>query len=1374
MNNEIQPGDDARDDDNRDVGRAGETHEIPADTYASEEDVPGDGCGGGGGGTIAAEMAMSSNDGGAGGGGGVARRSAMVGAVDDDVGDAARTEIHESGGGGRAADGTGDVDGDDDDGDDDENNGDEDDHATGKRKEQHIRHYYPPPVCTNNNNNNGGPSTQQIMFFEPTMATTNHNQYPNNHGINNGGPSLMYDPPSPGYYAPYHDGDHPSNYVNQQHHLPYASSLHHPHPTPYGNIGYGFLPPNLPPPQQLLPPPPPALSSSANLDATRQYYEARMRDHAMQYANAAAGAAWAAARIACGVGFDDNIIGGGGLLSHSASPTQNFATDRHRQPYYTPAPPMTTTTVNSNPMMMAPWCHGGDFGGGPRQKRTLWHHENKAQKATTSAALASPPPPPPSSQQEKMRSKKRESGGNDSISSLGSESREHLSIGHRDIGGVGGGDGEVGRGKYSWKKSNQRRRFNEEDEACARGDVEANKADDDRVGGGGVRNNDEGNNQRQKRGLHHGHSSKSSFSSLGSSNNNTINDVNNLNRHSAAGRNKKKKNLSHPETPKWPPQQKESNALSLSSAPPSSVLLGRLIGKNGVRALHELCSKYRWDMPKYTPVEPPQQILSKSADNDDGKNSNSVGNNEISFVLTVHVDGVELGRGRGGTKASAKQDASRKALSALVPGVVFDPNGILLDMGGSKSLLRGGSHVDVGGGEAPGENDGQSRSDCAGSEPLSLDELGPHLASQLAIGGDGVVHGRSSPDHSETSSISTIVSEEVVSGDPLVSGGPLLLSHKLGSHSATLASLNAAGKMGRFLSSSIYPCTSTTSGVSSASEVDDEDENAYYSSRGASVCSTLLHALWQIDDRIWEPPSYSFDLCPSTGNATENLKSGDSLAALGTASKREKVELPREVSGNRMFKCTATINLYFPKRLVGDCLSSIMDYWESPLDYLQSTECSSPSSCDKGESLQSRKRKDSFASQTPNKDVVEAQEETPKTPEKHEKGNFLQHKIENTATGLTKRESKHKASAKLLATLFPACNSMVEVKAEAEAARELYAAKKESSQAKRPKIMVLSAEKKSSSKRSAFPNAGPTKNDISLQALSLSEPKDGTKRIKWNDSLDVEYSFAGEVDAALHIIQESDEEGRWITRDLSFDDVGKIVLRRACCDDTDHIHLLLNKSEIASAALPPKQLFSTPNEAALTDNDVPPESGNEDQDYNHVKEEYSTDGKNEEQQLGDHSIILVLARAVALRDPPLGCAILTVKDSTCEGRSLTLDRLCYEEHLPRERFIESIETFVKYVHCTLDTRSDGLAVTLNDIKSFLSRSPPPLYRPEDVVDCAKGGSSHRHLQSVKEEESEEVDDGSDGGEVIDGKIVDGGTELVKRKPCKPSKRSRVA
>ena len=120
---------------------------------------------------------------------------------------------------------------------------------------------------------------------------------------------------------------------------------------------------------------------------------------------------------------------------------------------------------------------------------------------------------------------------------------------------------------------------------------------------------------------------------------------------------------------------------------------------------------------------------------------------------------------------------------------------------------------------------------------------------------------------------------------------------------------------------------------------------------------------------------------------------------------------------------------------------------------------------------------------------------------------------------------------------------------------------------------------------------------------------------------------------------------------------------------------------------------------------------------------------------------------------------------------------CHEEHLPRERFIESLATFAKNINYTLeaDNCHHRLAVTLNDIRSFLARSQPPLYHTDDIVDCIKGGSSRRHLQSVKEEESEEVDDGSDGGEDRDDKLADGDTELVKRKPCKPSsKRSRRA
>ena len=59
-----------------------------------------------------------------------------------------------------------------------------------------------------------------------------------------------------------------------------------------------MLPP--PPSMQTMQMPNDTNNNGSNLDATRQYYEARMREHAMEYANAAAGAVWAAARIACG------------------------------------------------------------------------------------------------------------------------------------------------------------------------------------------------------------------------------------------------------------------------------------------------------------------------------------------------------------------------------------------------------------------------------------------------------------------------------------------------------------------------------------------------------------------------------------------------------------------------------------------------------------------------------------------------------------------------------------------------------------------------------------------------------------------------------------------------------------------------------------------------------------------------------------------------------------------------------------------------------------------------------------------------------------------------------------------------------------------
>jgi len=1244
----------------------------------------------------------------------------------------------------------------------------------------------------------------QQQLYDP-----NHMVYPTN-----GGPQFF---PSP------FDPNCPSNLPFSYNPLPPQQALVPQHGLP-PNLAPN-LPPMLPPPPSMHMPPPSALATnnpnnSGNLDATRQYYEARMREHAMQYANAAAGAAWAAARIACG--GDSHL----GFLANHPPPHHPPPPSSVPSSYYTPASaphPMMghPSPINSNDVKNL----------GPRQKRTLWNppsspedksssqgrssskipkkggaaKTNARQNSTATPTAATGASPRSSGPQAglldngKKRSKKRESRGNDSVSSLGSESRDHRSVGG---GGIGGGKDNKcknsggGNKRSSGKKGNQRRRFNE-DAAASPGNNTASNTNGH--GKQNEPNNNNNGNLRQKRGLHHGHSSKSSFSSFGSGNNPHP---------SSSGRNKKK-NRSQSET---------SSSLPTNS----SIHLGGLIGKNGARALHELCSKYRWEMPKYNSIESqlnhPSAAGSPDTGNKDGNGSN---NNDISFVLTVNVNGVELGRGRGGTKVAAKQDASRKALAALVPGVVFDPNGILLDVGsgGSEHLLCGGSknNADRAG---RGSAAGVGIENAGGTKPLSLDELGPHLASQLAIGGNNNHNNRpQSPDHSEDSSISTAISEELTLGGPLILGGPL--SQKRGLQQPSPG--GAAGN--RFFSSNIYPCASTTSGVSSASDIDEEDENAYYSSRGASVCSTLLHAMWQIDDRIREPPSYVFDLCPSPMNMKGQVKQNSDVAAAvlegATCSKRKKVESPREVATVRMFQCIASLNLYFPKHLMGNNndSSSLMDYWESPLDHLQSKEAS-PSAEKRGiESSQSRKRKDSFASQStpsPNRpqqhqiDSVDEPLESPKSLQKQEKEKqekeeeeFIQHKLESTGTGSTKRESKHKASAKLLATLFPGCKSMLEVKAEAEAARELYAANKAESQTKRAKLTttISSPERKdlSGKRNSALSNTLPSsmcsrplnqkqdmKPSISLHALSLSEPKEGTKRIKWSAStniaeLEYETNIENEVDAALQSLQDFDEEGRWAARDLSFNDVvGKIILRRANPDDTDYVHTLLNKDEATSTTVMANaKHFSATGESVEAEIDLP--ASESDNDENGVVDEENVttdDDNNREVLLGENSILLVLSRAVALYDPPLGCAVLTLKcPSNNDERHLTLCRLGHEKHLPRERFVECLEAFAKILQCDLDTYSghcaSGLAVSSDEIRSFLSRSSP-LYQNEDVVDCVKGNASHTHLQSVKEEDSEEVEDGSEGGEESDKKIDTGGSSLAKGKLCKPSKRSRVA
>jgi hypothetical protein len=260
-----------------------------------------------------------------------------------------------------------------------------------------------------------------------------------------------------------------------------------------------------------------------------------MREHALQYANAAAGAAWAAARIACsatnfsniindqGVGNNNNWGGENNIGGGVGGGNDRRATDNQPQSYYKPA--NVAMPISQQSITYRPLCPPGfgfrDVGNGGgdvgfeshqrKQQRTLWNankHNNNQSNYQTNAR-----PEQHYQQQEKMRlKKKRESGGNDSISSLGSESREQLSIGHqhqqqqRDN-GIGCNTIGISGGKYAGKKSNQRRRFNEigDDGAVTNKLVNVNKALHDDGNGDDKKHsaNEQMNSQRPpKRGLH--------------------------------------------------------------------------------------------------------------------------------------------------------------------------------------------------------------------------------------------------------------------------------------------------------------------------------------------------------------------------------------------------------------------------------------------------------------------------------------------------------------------------------------------------------------------------------------------------------------------------------------------------------------------------------------------------------------------------------------------------------------------------------------------------------------------------------------------------------------------------------------------------------
>lgn len=681
-----------------------------------------------------------------------------------------------------------------------------------------------------------------------------------------------------------------------------------------------------------------------------------------------------------------------------------------------------------------------------------------------------------------------------------------------------------------------------------------------------------------------------------------------------------------------------------------------LLGKTAVSALHEFCAKRKFPTPQFN-LQPTE---------------------EEGFVMTVDVNHKERGRGRGGTKASAKQDAARQALQALLPGVVFDDNGILVELPTSSSV----------------------------------GDLAPTLASRLAIG------------------------EESKKRQPSTR------------------------------SWDVYPGTSTTSG---------EEDNDYYASRGASVCSALLHALWQIDDCIPEPPSYTFEVDAATAKRK---------GAVGTTA----------IAVQRLsFACTARLLV---KRPVVDKQDDKKDSTE-----VADTETNADSS-EKADV--SNDEKDQFNVET----------------------------LIAVGTAATKREARHASSAKLLALLFPECNGMVEVIAAAEAFREKYAAEKALKMQSR---RIFAHEKRKFTEPGKIPRkrsidfATPNESDpplpssmnrhlrsllanrdykadessvdddvVSVESLSLSEkalPRDEGKKVQavshveesLTRSLSRKKQLDERVDHALQVMNELDEEGRHLPEELDSNDVGRTVLRRAESEDADWIRkLLANQDDCSVSSRRYRTRGRNAGPFALLGVSMPSRSSS-------LSEHDSDDGSESlslpSRLWGSTTITLLLCRVISPKDdPPLGCAVLTLGFSMNKGPVLRIAELVSEPHLPKERFIECLEKFASHMSCVLDTE-----VAASDV-SNLEDSSETVYSTEQlksIVEAhlcrprrAEGVSTEENekkgakksqsgildlktistsLQSVQEEEAEGDDDKGEDDTDAD----------LATKADKPSKRSRV-
>ncbi|OEU18872.1 hypothetical protein FRACYDRAFT_237154 [Fragilariopsis cylindrus CCMP1102] len=630
-----------------------------------------------------------------------------------------------------------------------------------------------------------------------------------------------------------------------------------------------------------------------------------------------------------------------------------------------------------------------------------------------------------------------------------------------------------------------------------------------------------------------------------------------------------------------------------------------LLGKTGVSALYEWCGKRR-TAPIFTDIKM-----------EEGKRRRLEFDDNL-FEMTISIDGVEMGIGVGITKASAKHEASRRTLQVLLPGVQFDEDsGILIRLPGTVTTTK-----------SQPERRRTSKGSSLIGTITSLEELAPNLAKQLAIGHN---------NDDDMKKKSETKKERNISG---------------------LSEVQDSRKRHKW--PHVYPGTTSTTS-------DDEDENSYYASRGASVCSSLLHAMVQIDERLTEPPEYTYQVSTIT-----NEREGE-----GEHSKlKRKAGIPINDSSTVFprgsFECTGILKLRIDNTETDE---TDVDSFDGSSNTTQPRECYQV--------------------------------------------------LRSYGVGGTKREARHTAAAKLLAMLFPDCVGMADVKQAAEAAREKYAASRafKQQQSKRGGGMSNATNNRS-------PTNNPDDNDVAPNFLFESLSKSNTIEIP--DSIKIcilsslgdltnsvssgcdnnintnnivaskeaglvrqlsrQQQLEERIDVALQTLNEHDEEGRSLPEELTVDDVGRTVLRKASGDDEYWVEKLFGTKKSSHADDFADLSLSS---VTISASDKEPSS----------------------------TIVLLLCRAFH-EDPPLGCAVLTLGFSMQKGKILRIAQIASYSHQPKERFIETLSEFAKYMGCYLISsppkssyttlRKDCIQQILNPPHLESLRQPLPLKEEEEV------------------------------------------------------------